>query len=47
MAPKITNCNTNIIKTAAYIAVYILNEGTTSLLKIMNIMEIRTGRNAA
>ncbi|EZA60822.1 hypothetical protein X777_13023 [Ooceraea biroi] len=45
MAPKITNSSsTRIVETATYIAVCLLNEGATSLLKIMNAMSIKPGK---
>lgn len=47
IAPKITNSSARIVETATYIAVYLFNEGATSLLKIMNTMGIKIGRNAA
>ncbi|XP_070159831.1 LOW QUALITY PROTEIN: uncharacterized protein [Polyergus mexicanus] len=47
IAPKITNSSARIVETATYIAVCLFNEGATSLLKIMNTMGIKTGRNAA
>lgn len=45
IAPKISNCGSKIVDIASYAAACIFNEGTTSLIQIMNDMDISVGIN--
>lgn len=46
IAPKIINNSVDVVQIATYIDVCLFNEGTTSLLQIMETMGRRIGRNA-
>lgn len=46
IAPKVQHSGTKIVVIAANIAIYLCNEGTFSLLQIMQAMKIVAGWNA-
>ncbi|XP_067214461.1 uncharacterized protein [Linepithema humile] len=47
MAHNYTNSSAKIVEIATFLAICLFNEGSSALLRVMNIMEITVGRNAA